>query len=122
MKLITKKKDKYITFKNKKYAINLDKLREVCLTSSNSGGTNEMEISQVYEVQEGGDFNLSSKVEHETKTIGNPQNDMIIYDIVKLLIVSLLDYNAPEGDFDWPFSLTISVNTLLSWGVLEELE
>ena len=81
-----------------------------------------MEISQVYEVQEGGDFNLSSKVEHETKTIGNPQNDMIIYDIVKLLIVSLLDYNAPEGDFDWPFSLTISVNTLLSWGVLEELE
>lgn len=122
MKLITKKKDKYITFKNTKYAINLDKLREVCLTSSNSGGTNEMEISQVYEVQEGGDFNLSSKVEHETKTIGNPQNDMIIYDIVKLLIVSLLDYNAPEGDFDWPFSLTISVNTLLSWGVLEELE
>ena len=122
MKLISKKKSKYITFKGKTYAINLDKLREVCLTSSNSGGTNEMEISQVYEAQDDDEFKLSSRVEHETKTTGNPQNDMIIYDIVKLLIVSILDYNAPEKEFEWPFSLVISINTLLSWGVLEEIE
>lgn len=117
-----KKNEKYITFKGNKYALNLDKLREVCLTSSTSGGTSEFEISQAYEAREDGEFALASKVEHETKTTGNPQNDMIIYDIVKVLILSLLDNNTYENEFEWTFGLSLTVNTLITWGILQEVE
>ena len=115
------KNEKYISFKGKKYALNLQKLTEICLSSSKSGGTSEMEISQAYEAQDNGEFTLASKVERETKTHGSLQNDMIIYDFVKLLILSLLDNAAPEADFEWTFSLSLAANTLISWGILEEV-
>lgn len=115
------KKSKYISFNGKTYAFNLARLKDVCLTSSSDGGTKEMEISQAYEMQDNGEFSLSSRVEHETKISGNPQNDMIVYDIVKLLIVSLLENNVPEQDFAMDLGTAVAINTLISWGVLEEI-
>jgi hypothetical protein len=64
---------------------------------------------------------MTSRVEHETKVNKNPQNDLIIYEIVKLLILSLLENNNIEDGFKFDFSTAFAVNTLLSWGVLEEL-
>jgi hypothetical protein len=123
MSLISKKNknSKYITFNGKKYALNLDKLKEVCLTPSSEYGAKEMEITQVYEPDTTGDFSISSRVEHETKTNKTPQNDMIIYDIVKLLILSLLENNNIEENFQYDFSTTFALNTLLKWGVAEEI-
>jgi hypothetical protein len=115
---IFKKKYAPIVFEGKKYAINLEQLKKVCLSSSSEGGTREYEISQVYEAEDNDEMRLSSKVEHETKVSGNPQNDMIVYDVVKVLILSLLD----KTDFVMDFGTTLAINTLLSWGVLEELE
>ena len=79
------------------------------------------EITQVYEPDSIGEFSITSRVEHETKVNKNPQNDMIVYDIVKLLILALLENNGIEENFKFDFSTAFAVNTLLSWGVLEEL-
>lgn len=114
---------KYLTFNGKKYAVDLDVLKKVCLTSSmDGGGTKEIEISQSYERNEDGDFELAAKLEHETKMIGNTQNDMIIYDIIKLMFASLLDNTLDEHDFYPSLSIALSFNTLLKWGVITEIE
>ena len=111
---------KYITFNKKKYTFNLEKLKEVCLTSSDKGGR-ELEITQVYEPLEDGEMVISSRVEHETKVSKTLQNDMIVYDIVKLFITSLLDKNSVnENEYEMDFSTALAINTLLSWGILEE--
>lgn len=116
-------KDKYLSFNGKKYAVDLDVLKSICLTSSmDGGGTKEIEISQSYERNDDGDFELAAKLEHETKMIGNTQNDMIIYDIIKLMFVSLLDNTIEEKNFYSSLSTSLSLNTLLKWGVIIEIE
>jgi hypothetical protein len=113
---------KYIPFNGKKYALNLDRLKEVCLTPSSEYGAKEMEITQVYEPDGTGEFSMASRVEHETKVNKTPQNDMIVYDIVKLIIISLLENDNTEAEFQYDFGTVFAVNTLLSWGILEEIE
>lgn len=115
------KNEKYISFNGKKYALQLDKLKEVCLSSSLDGGAREMEITQVYEPDAGGEYSISSRVEHETKVSKTPQNDMIVYDFVKLLILSLLENNTIECDFKIDLGTSIALNTLMSWGILVEI-
>ena len=75
---------------------NLVKLKEICLSSSSEGGIKEIQIAQTYEVDENDELNIVSKVEHETKSFNNAQNDMIVYDIVKIFLVSLLENNETE--------------------------
>lgn len=111
---------KYISFGGKIYALNLEKLKEVCLTSSQEGGAKEIEITNVYEPNNDGEYTMSSRVEHETKVTKTLQNDMIIYDIVKLLLISLLENDNVEENFQIDFGTALAVNTLISWGVLEE--
>lgn len=115
-------KKKYFSFKGKKYALNLDALKNVCLTSASEGDTRQNEISEVHERTEEGDFVLSSKVVHEIKSKGDTQNNMIIYDVVKNLILSLLEVTMTETEFVPTFASSLAINTLLSWGVLEEIE
>ena len=81
-------KGKYIAFNGKKYALNLERLKEVCLTPSSEYGG----------------------------------KDMIVYDIVKLIIISLLENSNTEVDFQNDFGTVFAINTLLSWGILEEKE
>jgi len=114
-------KSKYITFKGKKYVIDLNAFKSVCTPYSKDLGTREYEISQVYERADNGEFDLSSKVEHETKSNGNPQNDMIVYDVVKMLLVSLLENDKIEQEFDYDFGTVFALNTLISWGVIVEV-
>lgn len=111
-----------VKFGDYTYTINLTKLKEVCLTSSKDGGVKEIQIAQTYEVNDGNELELLSKVEHETKTIGNAQNDMIIYDIVKILIISLLENTETEKNMEITFGTQIAINTLLSWGILEKID
>lgn len=119
--MVNKKKGQLIEIYGKKYAFNLEKVREICLTNSEAGGTIQQEISQVYDRQEDGDYTMSSKAEHETKIIGNTQNDMIIYDIVKLFIVTLLDNETINYD-DIDFGTALAFNTMIDWGLLYEAE
>jgi len=113
---------KYITFKGKRYALNLDAFKAVCTPNNMNLGIREYEISQVYEVGESGELSMSSKVEHETKGNGNPQNDMIVYDVIKMLIVSLLENSRTEEEFEYDFGTAFALNTLISIGVIVEVE
>lgn len=117
-----RRNEKYITFKGKRYALNLDAFKAVCTPTTKELRTSEYEISQVYESDENGELNMSSKVEHETKGNGNPQNDMIVYDVVKMLLVSLLENDKTEDNFEYDFGTTFALNTLISWGVITEVE
>jgi hypothetical protein len=125
MTLISKKNNgndgTFVSFKGKKYAFNLDKIKEICLNSSHDGIQKEYEISQIYDTQDNGELSLSQKIEHETKTSGNAQNDMIIYDFLKLLIVTLLENAQPEDTYQEVFSNALALNTLIQWGVINEL-
>ncbi len=112
---------KYVSFNGKKYAFNYDKLKELCLSSSKDGNSNEFEISQAYEADDSGELRITSKVEHETRISGNQQNDMIIYDLIKLFIVSLLENTSSEKDFTFDFGTAISLNTLVRWKIIEEI-
>ena len=121
MALFKNNNEKFISFNGKKYAFNLERLKEVSLTPSSENGAREIEITQVYEPDGGGDYTISSRVEHETKVSKTPQNDMIVYDFVKLLIISLLENEGVEENFQYDFGTTLAINTLLSWGILEEI-
>lgn len=116
------KNTKYLTFKGKKYVLDLDVFKSVCTPTSKELRTSEYEISQVYESDENGELNMSSKVEHETKGNGNPQNDMIVYDVVKMLVVSLLENDKTEKEFEYDFGTVFALNTLISWGVITEID
>ena len=120
MGLLTK--SKYIAFKGKKYAMNLDMFKSVCMPSSNDFGAREYEISQVYDRDDAGELSISSKVEHETKSNGNPQTDVVLYDVVKIMILSLLENDKTEKEFDYDFGTVFAINTLLAWGILYEIE
>lgn len=121
MALFKNNNEKFISFNGKKYAFNLERLKEVSLTPSSENGAREIEITQVYEPDGGGDYTISSRVEHETKVSKTPQNDMIVYDFVKLLIISLLENEGVEENFQYDFGTALAVNTLISWGILEEI-
>jgi hypothetical protein len=118
---ILKHRTDYIEFLGKIYVLNLERFREVCTPKASELGTREYEISQVYDTDEDGEFNLRSKVENETKGVGNPQNDMIVYDVVKMLILSLLENDKNKKEFEYDFGTAFAINTLLNWGVLEEI-
>lgn len=123
MNFLNKKENKtnYIKFGRHTYCLNLEKLKEVCLSASKDGGVREIQIAQTYEVDDDNELNLLSKVEHETKTIGSAQNDMIVYDIFKLLLIVLLEDSSSQKDFQPAFNTALAINTLLNWGVLEEI-
>ena len=47
---------------------------------------------------------------------------MIIYDIVKVLVISLLENNQDESTFTLDFGTCLTMNTLIRWGILIEVE
>lgn len=112
---------KYVSFKGITYALNLEKFKEVCTPKPLDYHPNEYEVSVVYDSNDEGETSVQSRVEHETKTAGNPQSDMIVYDIVKMLVVSLLENDSVASSYEPDLGTTLAINTLLSWGVLEEL-
>jgi hypothetical protein len=47
---------------------------------------------------------------------------MMLYDTVKLMMMSLIGDEFPEEAFAWTFGTALSFNTLLSLGVIYELD
>ena len=116
------RKDKYITFGGCKYALDFDRLSELCLNASSKNGQRETEITEIYEPADNGEYVISQKVQREGRTNRNLQNDQIMYDIVKLLIITLLEKDTPETEFDMDFGTALAINTLISWGALIKIE
>ena len=111
-----------MTFRGKHYRLNLGKINSFCLVSS--GKTNsEGEITEAYETDENGVFHLSSKINREIKSPGNTQEDMIVYDFVKYLVTKLLESQTTVLDdaMAIDFGFALAFNTLLSEGMIEEI-
>jgi hypothetical protein len=123
-----------ITYKKKKYAFDLEAIKKLCFLSDAQKGK-ETEIVESYKTNNMGILELTSKDTKEIKGSGNPQNDMIIYDIVKLLMTALLSNSTNpqipyeedeeeevEVDFIMDFSTALSFNTCIMCGILVEVK
>ena len=76
--------DKYFSFNNRIYYIDVEKIIEFCLKSENKN-VRDSEITEGYEklTDESNVLTLTSRVIRENTGTSNPQNDMITYDIFK---------------------------------------
>ena len=129
--LLTRKKMKdnnhLLTIGNKIYAFDLEKIKNFCLTSDKEKG-GEVEIMEVHEPDDRGNLTLSSKTVHEVKSTGNPQNDTIMYDLIKVFIVAILngeidadnDENKVIAQMD--VATRLAFNTMLEMGFLYEIK
>lgn len=117
------KTQSFFVFAKKKYAFNLEAIKKFCLISDKEKG-GQVELMEVQEADNGGKLGIVSKTVHEVKSTGNPQNDTIIYDLVKLFIVTLLDSELEYSDDmneDLTFSMRLAFNTLLEAGFIYEI-
>lgn len=115
-----KVRGEYIKFHDTIYAFDLDAIKKACLVSADQNGK-ETEVTEAYETDEENKLTLSSKIVRDIKSTGNPQNDMIIYDVVKLFIIRLIDNSSLESEFEMDFSTALAINTLIKWGMLVEI-
>lgn len=110
----------YLTIMGKKYAIDLDQLKKFCIIpSKDKEKETESEVIVTYEA----DLKMSSKVLRELKMAGNPQSDMITYDIVKLFIERLLNNGSfvDNADKELDVSTSLAINTLIKSKILVEV-
>ena len=112
---------KYVRFNGRCYAFDFKKLVEVCSLSSRDPQKDEIEISNVYDRDDEGEYVVSQKVEREMKRSTNSQSEMMCYDIIKLMMMSLVGDEVPEGAFEWTMGTSLSFNTLLNLGILIEI-
>lgn len=120
------KSDTVFVIGNKKYAFDLEKIKNFCLTSDKEKG-GEVEVMEVHEPNSTGVLELASKTVHEVKGTGNPQNDTIMYDLIKSFVVTLLSteikgYKEAEVMSSMDFSTRLSFNTMINMGFLIEIE
>lgn len=115
--------DYYFTIGNKKYAFDVDKIKDICVKSSSDEDA-EHEITTTYEADDTGKLELSGKLIREVKSENNAQNGMIVYDVIKLFIMRLMDnaeiFNSNVAHLD--FSTSLAFNTLLNCGILIEIK
>ena len=116
----------FCTIDGKKYAFNLQKIKDFCLTSDKEKG-GEVEVMEVHEPNTSGVLELASKTVHEVKSSGNPQNDTIMYDLIKLFVVTLLDSeikgkHEAEVFSQMDFATGLSFNTMLEMGFIYVIE
>lgn len=107
----------------KKYAMDLEKIKSFCLTSDKERG-GQVEVMEVQEPGDNGLLGVVSKTVHEVKSTGNPQNDTIAYDLIKLLIVTLLDTDVKYTDTtmdDMTIGMRLAFNTMLQSGLIYEI-
>lgn len=119
--VIYKRGDYYVTVENKCYAFDIKAIEKLCLKSSGEKDI-ENEITETYEKDDEG-LTLNGKIVREIKTNGNPQDDMITYDFVKLFIMRLLDNASFVNEtFQMDFSTSLALNTLIKWKLLVEVK
>jgi hypothetical protein len=111
----------YLTYGNRTYYIAVDKIIEFCLKSENKN-VRDSEITEGYEklTDESNVLTLTSRVIRENTGTSNPQNDMITYDIFKMLLSILLGQEATSNP-ELNVSFAIAFNTMLEMGFLIEL-
>ena len=113
--------NKYFYINGKVYYLDIQKMIDFCLISENKN-VRDNEITEGYEKlsDETNVLTLTSRVIRETSGVSNPQNDMITYDIFKMLLSILLGQEATSNPM-LNVSFAIAFNTMLEMGFLIEL-
>ena len=106
--------DKYFSFNNRIYYIDVEKIIEFCLKSENKN-VRDSEITEGYEklTDESNVLTLTSRVIRENTGTSNPQNDMITYDIFKMLLAVILGQEATSNPM-LNVSFVMAFNTLVN--------
>lgn len=112
---------KYVKFNGRSYAFDFNRMVEVCSLTSRDPQKDEIEISNVYDRDEEGEYYVSQKVEREMKRGTNSQCEMMCYDVIKLMMMSLIGDEVPENAFAWTMGTSLSFNTLFNLGILIEI-
>lgn len=111
-----------ITLNDKTYAFSLNKILDFCQSGEKS---RETEIIDTYEMDEHNTPKAVNKQTREVKNNQPTQNENIRYDLIKMLITTLLENNNAAGnEIDMePFDLgtSLAFNTLLSDNFIYEI-
>ena len=111
----------YITYDNRTFYLDVNKMIEFCLKSENKN-VRDSEITEGYEklTEESNVLTLTSRVIRENTGTSNPQNDMITYDILKMLLSIVLGQEASSNPM-LNVSFAVAFNTMLEMGFLIEI-
>ena len=110
-----------ITFDRKKYALDLDAINKFCF-KDNKDALKERELTESYEWDdEIDDMHIVNRITRDVNG-SDSQDNMIIYDLVKLFIVRLLDNASITKEFEMDFSTSLAINTLIKYGMMVEIK
>ena len=113
---------KYINFNGHRYALNLEAIRKFSADGGNAEGIRETEQVETREPDGEGNMSIVQRVIHESRPAKNMNGDLIMYDILKILLANLIGNDMFEAEFTMDFGTAVTINTLISWGILEEVE
>ena len=117
--------DRFVVYDNNKYAFDLNKIKKFCVVSDKESGK-ETEVIEAYELDtDETTMKMTSKTCRDVKGAGNPQNDTIMYDLVKMFILPLVTneqtFLADGATITSEFSIALCINTMLEMGFLYEI-
>lgn len=112
---------RYFSYNGRTFYIDIDKIIEFCLKSENKN-VRDSEITEGYEklTDDSNVLTLTSRVIRENTGTSNPQNDMITYDIFKMILAVILGQEATSNP-ELNVSYIIAFNTLMQMGMIVEI-
>ena len=105
------------------YVFDLEKIMDFVFDNGNAANK-RTEINEFYDYNSDNKnkTGLSSKSVNEVKEFGNPQNDAIRYDFVKLLIGSLTELPSDFSNTEMTFGDKLIINTLFNEEFIKAIE
>lgn len=111
----------YAVFMGKKYRVNIEKIIDFC--TSKTQDTKEQEITEAYQLSEtDGELELSSKINRELKSVGGSQENVMAYEIIKMLLGRCIDDAYSKDGVSDGVSLPLTFNTLIAYDMITEIE
>jgi len=118
-----------IELEGKSFYLDLKKILDF-VHYSNKHPLKESEITDLYQTDEEvakdspEAFGVTTKTIRETTSFGVSQIDNIRYDLVKTMLMQVLEFGYEETDKidNIPFGLEVAINTLITEGFLKEIE
>lgn len=110
----------FVTVDKTKYIVDFDVLKTMCVQADKTPAT-EKEVTEIYDATEDGGLDASQKVIRELKRPGSAQNDTIMYDFVKVMLLQLLEMPSRDS-CDMSFGDSLALNSLIKCGIVKKTE
>lgn len=100
----------------KKYIFNINKLNNIL-----TGNVGQKETTVAYDLDDNVASAASSRVIREVETKDKSFSENLIYDFIKLLTVTILEWPVLDG-YQMSPGLTIAIDTLKEYEILKEIK